>query len=264
MLDKSQYATSSKYEARIALTTSFSTRPGSKFRWIFEQFPRDENLNVLELGSGTGLFWLTNRERIPESWTITLTDYSPGMIEATRKSLSRLPRTFQFEVVDAEHIPFADDHFDIVLANNMLYHVDNREAAIGHIARVLKGSGKFFASTMGKRDMQELDRLFYTFLSHRARPIQFREKSFSLENAADQLAASFPSVTLLRHENSLRIDQVEPIINYYLSLNEMHEKVVVLAEDDVPAFRNFLQDILNTEKAIDVTRDSGLFVCSKQ
>jgi ubiquinone/menaquinone biosynthesis C-methylase UbiE len=125
MLDKSQYSSSKKYEARIYLSRKFKTNPKSKYEWIFDHFPKNENLNILELGCGTGLFWLANRNSIVRSWSVTLSDYSEGMLESAHNSLSRLNFNFQYEIINAEDIKYPENTFDIILANNMLYHIQN-------------------------------------------------------------------------------------------------------------------------------------------
>lgn len=262
MLNINQYATSDRYKARIYLNTKFRTGGVSKFKWVFDHFFAEGNLNVLELGCGTGLFWLANRNEIPPDWTITLSDYSGGMLDTARKTLSRLRREFRYEVVNAENIIYPDSEFDIILANNMLYHIENRAAAIAEIARILKNTGKFYASTMGGNDMLELNRVLYAFLDSRGRKFRFRELPFSLENGESQLKASFPSVTVSRFSDSLRINEAEAIINYYLSFNGMHDNLTVLADDDIDAFREYLQDIIDREQAITVTKDTGVFICS--
>jgi ubiquinone/menaquinone biosynthesis C-methylase UbiE len=99
MLNENQYSTSQKYEARIYLHRKFTTSTQSKYKWIFNHFPQKEKLKILELGCGTGLFWLANRNEIIKSWEIILSDYSAGMLETTRNSLSRLNYNFQYEVV---------------------------------------------------------------------------------------------------------------------------------------------------------------------
>lgn len=263
MLNTDQYASSVKYEARIHLHTKFRVNPGSKFKWIFRQFPSGEKLNVLELGCGTGLFWLANRDEIPAGWTITLTDYSEGMLDTARRSLSRLGPRFRFEKADAGKLSYPDMEFDIILANNMLYHIENRAEVISQIAGILKNNGKFFASTMGSRDLMELNQILYDFLSTRGKNFRFRELPFSLENGLAQLEASFGDVTLLRYDDMLKIDEADPVINYYLSFNGMYDNLIVLEDRDINAFRDYLTDIIYREKTITVTKDSGVFICSR-
>jgi ubiquinone/menaquinone biosynthesis C-methylase UbiE len=263
MLGKSQYATSEKFDSRIYLNAKFKTNPKSFFKRIFEHFPKDENLKVLEMGCGTGLFWMANRNEIPESWSIMLSDYSEGMLDGTRKALSGINRNFQYRVLDAGNNDFPDKSFDIILANNMLYHVDDRPAALSHISRTLKDDGVFIAATMGKKDMMELDSLLYDFLSNLKKNFRFREKGFSIENGFDQIKAFFPNVKIERYEDVLKIDEIEPVIRYYLSFNGMYDGLEILPQENVNAFRKYLLNVLNDRKVISVTKDKGIFICSK-
>ena len=57
--------------------------PYGWFRWVFDalvKLPADARL--LELGCGHGLLWKENIDRIPAGWHITLSDLSPGMLDA--------------------------------------------------------------------------------------------------------------------------------------------------------------------------------------
>ena len=263
MLNESQYSSSKNYEARIYLTKKFKTNPKSKYEWIFDHFPKNENLNVLELGCGTGLFWLANRNNIVKSWSIILSDYSEGMLETAGKSLSRLNYNFKYEIVDAENILYSDNQFDIILANNMLYHIQNRDSAINNISRILKETGVFIASTMGRNDLTELNNHLYTFLESKNNKFKFREYSFSLDNGMEQLTKYFKNVLLERYDNKLVINEADAIINYYLSFNGIYDNVTVLPEECISDFKIFLQSILEKDRVITATKDEGIFICKK-
>ena len=263
MLNDSQYSSSEKYEARIYLSKMFKTNPKSKFEWIFDHFPKQKNCNILELGCGTGLFWLANRNHIVKSWSIVLSDYSEGMLETARKNLSRLNFDFKYEIVNAEDIKYADQTFDIILANNMLYHVQNRDTAIHNINRILKDTGVFIASTMGRNDLWELHHHLYTFLSSKGNHFRFREYPFSLDNGMEQLNRHFKNVVLERYDNKLVINKADAIVNFYLSFNEIYDNVIVLPEESANDFRIYLQNILENEKAITTVKDEGIFICKK-
>ena len=263
MLSENQYSSSDKYEARIYLHRKFRTNPKSKYEWIFDHFPKEENLSVLELGCGTGLFWLANRNSIIKSWSITLSDYSEGMLKTTRNSLSRLKYDFKYEIVNADDIKYSDKTFDIVLANNMLYHIQNRDSAINNINRILKDTGVFIASTMGKNDLSELHNHLYTFLESKNNKFKFREFPFSLDNGYEQLNKHFKNVILEKHENKLAINEVDAIINYYLSFNGIYNNVVVLPEEYADEFKKYLQNVLEKETSITTIKDEGIFICRK-
>jgi ubiquinone/menaquinone biosynthesis C-methylase UbiE len=263
MLHNSQYASSNKYEARIYLSRQFKTNPKSKYEWIFEYFSKTDNLNVLELGCGTGLFWLANRNNIVKSWSIILSDYSEGMLTTARNNLSRLNYNFQYEIVNAENIQYDDNKFDIILANNMLYHIQNRDTTIKNISRILKDDGIFIASTMGRNDLLELNNCLYTFLESKNYGFKFREYSFSLDNGIEQLLNNFKNISLEKYNNKLVINEVEAIINYYLSFNGIYDNVVVLPKEYINDFKIYLQNILERDKTITATKDEGIFICQR-
>ncbi len=50
-----------------------------------------------------------------------------------------------------EEIPYPDESFDVVLADNVLEHLDNPVQVFQEVARVLKPGGRFFTKTPNKR-----------------------------------------------------------------------------------------------------------------
>jgi 2-polyprenyl-3-methyl-5-hydroxy-6-metoxy-1,4-benzoquinol methylase len=138
--------------------------------------------------------------------------------------------------------------FDIVLVNNMLYHIQNRSAVINNIGRILKDTGVFIAATMGKDDLFELHNHLYTFLESKKNKFRFREYSFSLDNGMDQLNKYFQNVVLERYDNKLVINEADAIVNYYLSFNGIYDNVIVLPKEYINDFKLYLQDILEKEK----------------
>jgi ubiquinone/menaquinone biosynthesis C-methylase UbiE len=111
---------------------------------------------ILEIGCGPGYLWLKNRDRLDAGWDITLSDFSPGMLKASRKNLGLTSFLLKFAVIDAGSIALPDGSVDVALANHMLYHVRDRETAIAEIVRVLKPGGRLFASTSGQDHLCEL------------------------------------------------------------------------------------------------------------
>jgi ubiquinone/menaquinone biosynthesis C-methylase UbiE len=263
MLNNSQYSTSSNYEARIYLNKTYKTNHYSKYEWLFSFFPKQDKIRILELGCGTGLFWLANRKSINSTWNITLSDYSAGMMGTTKKSLSRLPFQFHYEVVDANNIQYNDNTFDLVLANNMLYHIHDREKTIQKIHDILKPNGLFIASTMGKDDLLDLHKILYRFLETKGNKFKFREFVFSMDNGQEQLEKAFSNIEVVKYMNSLKITDIEPIIAYYHSFNGIYDNLSVLPDEWKDAFRDYLNNIMNERKEIDVRRNEGAFLCRK-
>src|SRR5690348_5746292 len=155
-----QYKNSEKFNARVMLHARFSINKYGWHRWIFDHFKLSQGARVLELGTGPGYLWQSNRDRIPEDLQITASDFSPGMVEEAKHNLA-WGKVFDFQVIDAQSIPYEDAFFDAVIANHMLYHVPDRPKALGETRRVLKPGGRFYASTVGEHHMAEIEDLIW-------------------------------------------------------------------------------------------------------
>jgi ubiquinone/menaquinone biosynthesis C-methylase UbiE len=263
MLNKEQYETAKNFNARVYLNGRFKTNPEVWHQWIFKHLPAAENLKVLELGCGTGLFWLLNSGKIPGSWQVTLSDYSQGMLDGTRQNLRGTGFPFYFEIVNAEDLRYQDEHFDVIIANLMLYHVPDRTKALSGISRILKTDGFFYASTFSRMDMLELNLILYRYLIRIGKAKPVRENSFSLENGYAQLEPYFSKIQLLKYEDHLEISEVDPIIDYYLSFNNIEEGFILLEDGDIDGFRETLHEELERSPFIRVTKDMGMFYCQK-
>jgi len=87
---------------------------------------------VLEVGCGTGLILERLATLADEAWGL---DLSPGMLEGARR------RGLSVVEGSATHIPFEDDHFDLVCSFKVLAHVPDIGAALAEIARVTRPGG---------------------------------------------------------------------------------------------------------------------------
>jgi ubiquinone/menaquinone biosynthesis C-methylase UbiE len=200
-----QYRTAENLETRIALHERFSTNPEPFPRWIFDRLPHEAEADILEAGCGNGNLWHANRERIPPGWRLTLTDFSEGMIEQARGRLGDLAT---YRVADVQELPFADESFDLVIANHMLFHVPDRERALAEIARVLRPGGVVIATTNGRDHLREL---------RAAGSLQW-SRNFGLENGPAQLARFFTQVEVELFPDSLEVTEVEPLLDFARSL----------------------------------------------
>lgn len=258
-LKNAQYADSSNLNARIRLHQLYDTNPYPLQCWMFDRMLEDApgRRRILELGCGSGEFWNKNREHIPAEWTITLSDFSPGMLKDAQERLSDLP--FDYQVIDVQQIPFADHTFDVVMAHFMLYHVPDRPKALAEIRRVLKPDGCMHAMTLGKNHMRELHEFLYSIAPFAYPDHGAISRPFSLENGEAQLAESFGAVRLVRYDSALDVTDAQPLSDYVLSMNDALANV--LTEDQRQQFTGIAQQHLDAHNGIfHITKDSGLFV----
>lgn len=156
-LKTDQYRDAGNLNARIAIHERFSTNPQGWFPWVWDILSAlPAEAKVLELGCGSGALWSTCPERIPPGWSVTLSDFSAGMLDSAWRSLVTLGRGFKFEQIDAQQIPYPDETFDIVIANHMLYHVPDRPKALSEIRRVMKMNAHLVVATNGEAHLREL------------------------------------------------------------------------------------------------------------
>ncbi len=251
-----QYKDASNLNARIHLHAHFSTNKQGWNHWLFDQFQFPAGSRILELGCGPATLWRANLDRLSDDWQITLSDFSPGMLQEARQTLGEHSQRFRFQQIDAQAVPFADASLDVVIANHMLYHVPDRSKALAEMRRVLTPDGRLYASTIGEQHLREIGdwmrRLYHRASWHAA------GQEFTLENGAAQLAEHFAFVTLRRYEDGLLVTEVEPVLDYLRSGRAKD----ALTDERLQPLRALLEQELAAQGAIRITKDSGLFVAS--
>jgi ubiquinone/menaquinone biosynthesis C-methylase UbiE len=95
----------------------------------------------LEIGAGTGFFSL-NLHQAGVLSEIHLTDISAGMIAAAQGNAVRLGLEIEGRVADAEHLPYPDSTFDLVLGHAVLHHLPDVEQCVREMLRVLRPGGR--------------------------------------------------------------------------------------------------------------------------
>ena len=183
-----QYENASNLRARMNIHEMYSVNKYGWMRWCFDKLNMPNKSKILELGCGDASLWKKNKQRITSGLDITLSDFSKGMLNDAKINLGKESENFKFQIIDAQDIPYDDCSFDIVIANHMLYHVDNIGKALSEIYRVLKPDGYFYSSTVGENHMIEIRNIMVKFKSEtmdiRSSDITSR---FKLENGSDKL-----------------------------------------------------------------------------
>jgi phosphatidylethanolamine/phosphatidyl-N-methylethanolamine N-methyltransferase len=94
---------------------------------------------VLEVGVGTGI----NTSLYPNNCTVTGIDLSSSMLEKARERVRREGlRHVRLQEMDAAHLIFADDSFDIVYAPYLVSVVPDPVQVVKEMRRVCKPGGK--------------------------------------------------------------------------------------------------------------------------
>jgi ubiquinone/menaquinone biosynthesis C-methylase UbiE len=255
-----QYADSKNFMARVELNRKFGTNPHKWTLWIFDQIQFKKGARILELGCGNAILWKSYLNKIPEDAYILLSDFSEGMLNDARKVLGDAADRFEYEVINAEQIPYPDDSFDAVIANLMLYHVPNRKKALSEISRVLKTDGVFYATAFGLDYMEELSDLVSNFDNEIYCSLEPFARAFGLENGEELLSEYFEDVKLIKYNDSLEVTEAEPLVNYVLSFSNVKKDI---KGDKINDFTEYIRKILKSEGEIKITKESGMFIARK-
>lgn len=260
---KFQYTSDKNLYARQALHRGFSTNKYGWENWVFHQYMFKPNDRVIEFGCGNGSTWGNNRNKIPKDVKVTLTDLSEGMLSKAEDSLSGIEQIIDYSIMDIQNIKYEDSSFDSVIANHMLYHVQNRDLAISEVARILKPDGTFHATTNSVYNMKGLKDLVKNFDSRITYSSFSVADEFGLENGEKQLSKYFDSVEKLVYEDSLHITEAKPLADYVMSMEghiNVHE---IMTESRIKDFHEYLNDIILREGSIDIPKASGMFIAKK-
>lgn len=109
---------------------------------------------VLDVACGTGL---VSFALAPYAREVVGLDISPGMLAKAREIRHRRGvRNVHFVLGEAEHMPFKDEEFDLVVCRLAIHHFPQPEREIREMARVLKAHGRLVISdTISSEDERE-------------------------------------------------------------------------------------------------------------
>ena len=186
-----------------------------------------------------------------------LTDISEGMLRDARRAIGDGDE-FSFRECFCEALPFADESFDLVLANHVLFYCEDISAVCSEIQRVLTPGGKLICSTYGKKHMQEVSRLVRDFDDRIVLSADKLYERFGRENGADILAPYFSRIFWESYKDSLLVPDAEPLISYILSCHGNQNQYLL---DKYKDFRGFVSR--KTKDGFFITKDAGIFLCEK-
>lgn len=250
-----QYKNAKNLNDRISLHEKYSTNKQGWFNWLFYQIDFSRVNRLLELGCGNGKLWQENRIDL-RNREIFLSDISEGMVEEVR---NKLGSDFNCIVADAEKIPFKDEYFDSIIANHVLFYLNDLNLGLKEISRVLKPNGILYCSTYGKNHMKEITEIVQNFDSrinlsnHRLYDI------FGLENGESILEEYFYNVQRMDYQDSLEITESKPLIDYIMSCHGNQNEILGPRLNE---FKEYIEKLfLKKNGKIFVTKQAGLFIC---
>ena len=153
----------------------------------------------------------------PHARHVTGVDLTPEMLAVAQKQAAQKAITnVTFAEADAEHLPFADEHFDVVTCRIAAHHFPNVAAFCAEAARVLKPGGRLLVIDNVAPEDDELDQFINTVEKLRD-PSHFREYRLSewealLQGAGLHYSLAHQFTTPMDREDWLaRMNVPEPV-----------------------------------------------------
>lgn len=251
-----QYKNAKNLNDRISLHEKYSTNKQGWFNWLFNQIDFSKVNRLLELGCGNGKLWQENRIDL-RNREIFLSDISEGMVEEVR---NKLGSDFNCIVADAEKIPFKDKYFDTIIANHVLFYLNDLNLGLKEISRVLRPNGILYCSTYGKNHMKEITEIVQSFDSRINLSNYSLYDIFGLENGESILSKYFSNIQRMDYRDSLEITESKPLIDYIMSCHGNQNEILGPRLNE---FKEYIEELLKNNGKIVVTKQAGLLKCYK-
>jgi ubiquinone/menaquinone biosynthesis C-methylase UbiE len=101
--------------------------------------PKGGPLDALDVGCGTGFLAL---ELAAHRHRVTGIDFAPAMVARAREKVAAQGLAARFDQGDAEHLPYPNGSFDLVISRHVLWTLPHPEAALDEWLRVLRPGGR--------------------------------------------------------------------------------------------------------------------------
>lgn len=157
---------------------------------ILQFLPKNRRLRVLDCGTGLGLLLAQALKTGHEGWGY---DLSLDMMRNAEEIVHKEGILVQ---TDGECLPFKDNSFDAAVCRGMLHHMENWEAAIRDVYRVLRPGGRFVISEPCDQNVmiRMIRRLMYIGSSH----FDEEDFGFSRKQLRERFAAAgFQQIAML-------------------------------------------------------------------
>jgi SAM-dependent methyltransferase len=241
---------------------------GNQFvKWALGLIPSRTLSMILDAGGGWGRYtWQLIHDRHIDPRKMMLTDLSEGML----KTAAEEGVPIRMSVCNIDALPFRDRQFDLVMANHVLYHLQDIPAGVKELARMVRADGCLLATTNSDKITAAIIALHYQALEKLGVPfIPEPPSSFSMENGGALLAAQFRRVEQHYYEDEDLIYEAAEIRRLYETIGRYRN---LLPRDDIPenvkralpqVVEQLAQEIIAREGVLRSPTLMGAFVCTE-
>jgi ubiquinone/menaquinone biosynthesis C-methylase UbiE len=210
---------------------------------------------VLDVAAGNGNASLAAARRFAR---VTSTDYVPELLEQGRRRAAADGFEIDFQVADAEALPFADDAFDVVLSTFGVMFAPDQERTARELIRVVRPGGRIgMANWTPDGFLGDLFRVMGRFVpppSGLRSPMSWGSRT----RVADLFGASAADITAERRIFNFRYESADHWIDFFRTFyGPTHKAFAALDQDRQEQLRTALRSLLGEW---DVNRGGPLVV----
>lgn len=258
------YQTDEGLRIRQEIHTRYTVPQIDFVDWVIHNVEWRGDERVLDAGSGSGGYYERLAKLHPDLQYTGL-DISPGMLQ-------KHPAKTRVQQGDAHKMPYATGSFDVIMANHMLYHLQDIESAILEFKRLLKPDGLLVVATNSTQSMPELQVLMRRAIllltrsgSAHIQPPRPASDLFALENGARKLSHHFYAVVRYDLPSKLVFPEIDPIMQYLESTRTMRAPQLpedVVWDDVMMIMRQQITHLVNHLGELVVNKLNGVLIAS--
>ncbi len=258
-----QYARSEHLRVRYETHAQYSEGDVSFLPWVVERLDLRGGDVVCDIGSGPGAY---HSAIAAAGASVIAIDQSAGMLDEARENAIRHRLDIRCIRASAERLPLTDAVCDRVLAAHMLYHVQDQQAALREMRRVLLPGGRIVitANGGGPTRLEAVEAGAAVELG--AAPLTANPaRRFSLDSI-DIVRSVFSDARVDMLDDALIFPSADPVMRYWHSFADDEARGDSAREALLPAFdeamRRQIEAVIATAGAFRVAKTAGCFIAA--
>lgn len=257
-----QYSDSEKFLVRVETHRLYSEAPGSLVEWVMDIVRPERGGRLLDVGCGPGVY---HAEAAARGASIVALDLFSAMLRDALERANEGGWTTWAARASAECLPLPDASFDGVMANHMLYHVEDQSAALREMRRVVRLGGRVVLATNAADNMRRLHEVHaQACVRVGLTPTTFSSvHRFTLDHLP-LVRDVFPTASVRLREDAVAFPDADSALRFYASF--LVDYVDPLPPDGshrpllLRTMRELIDDIIAREGVFRVEKAAGCFV----
>ena len=214
-VSRAAYAEEARLAARQDLYHRYAVLSVDLPGWALGHVCWSGDETVIDVGCGNGIHLERLAQLDPDTRRVGV-DRSWGMLVGLRRRAREACRADPPVVQGAlAHLPLTPGSVDVVLANQVLNHLDDISAGLAELRQALAPAGTVMATAKGAGHLGALDALVAEAagVGHSLHPLGWSAR-FDVERGRAALGATFGHVTVDFLEQDLVVPGPDPLISY--------------------------------------------------